>query len=268
MAEGAFGRTKMKTFLKSFRADKKMGKMIGLELLFIASVAAIVIINGFSLTLISATVPDVSSSADNVVRVLRGDMNITSSVVRDFEIVDAALKSFALKLFIVIGFFALVLTAAAGFIHGKEWSLLVDRKYRKEISIKHALLVLVWNAAWIASFFVILFGLRLDIYTIQKVMLVMFHIYLYLSLFLYPVFYRRRKIMDAVKRTFGLCFMKLYRYFWPFLAAYLMFWAIGLLTIAGISILGPFFLAAGFLLALYYLAWVKVYTNLVVDKDE
>lgn len=258
MAQSAFDRGRMnkqiKVAIDSFKLDKRFWKIVLLDFAFFIILFLMIALFTFSLRFNMDKLKAFDSSVEAIKDII--DNHGAGSVPKEtMSLISSAMDAFLYKMIALSLIFIAIILLVRSYFKQKVWSIIKS----KNNYLKSVLYIASWNALWLASFILIIFGLRFSIDVKTRIAVALFFVYLYFGLFYYPLF--DGKIKASLSRTFKKAFTSSH-YVAPTLV---MVW-ICLSIISSLTLLiGPnVFLIAVITITLLYSAWAKQYISGVV----
>jgi hypothetical protein len=257
---------KESVFIKSFKADKRFWPVLLFNLIFIILVISLISSYTFILRSNLDTIKPLNASTTRIQQMIEGNIQPSSLLMQDLELVSSALHLFFLKMVVISVVSLLLLIAITGYLKTIIWSKITKEKFDKHNVLKLSLLLLLWNLLWVLLSLFLFFGLKFNIDTIRIITVIEFFVYVYFSLLIIPVFFRSKKIIKSIKETFSIGTLKFYAILPSMLAMWLI---LSILLGLVINLAYSYHELLAMLeipLLLLYIVWIKFYINCVIDK--
>lgn len=197
-------------------------------------------------------------------------MQIDPAILRagpspELAALSASIKGFYSQIIAYIAILALLILAAYIITNFLIWALITGRKLRKakrSFALRFALLNALWIAGWAALAVLLVSSLRPEV--IMRWLLGITLVYCHFTAVMYIAYFMREKAVKAFRKAFDVGVTKVHHFIVPYFFAFVIFMLLN-------KILSPFqnlnFVMTnpdaatiiGFVIFLFYGAWLKIY---------
>ncbi|MBU1946851.1 MAG: hypothetical protein KKC54_07850 [Nanoarchaeota archaeon] len=257
---------KRSAFMNSFKLDKRFLYVLFMDMLLLLIIILMVPSYTFLLRLNLDSLKEFDDSAKRIEGLMMGKNKLDQQIKEDIKLAVPALKFFFIKIAVITLLFLAILLLSVGFIKGKVWSEVTNEKISAKVCLKFSLFILIWNLIWILLFLIIVFGLKLSMETINKVVLLEMLFFLCFSSIMPPIFFKTKKILTAVKETFIIGVTRFYPLILSYMIIVLVFIILSIIASSILLISRVLAVIYIILALLIYMSWIKVYMNKAIEQ--
>jgi len=184
-------------------------------------------------------------------------MNKTAEEIAENAMV---IQNFLIVFIISFVFFIVYLVFMFSFFQGKNYALIVDKRFSKNYLKRFFFLNLVIVFGWIISLIVLVSIFKEN--AVPYIVLVLLALMMYILPVVYPLF-AKKPCMESIKKAFAIGFKKA-RVIIAYVLSFLVFLVISLLSLTLRALPDRIEFSIIFVILLIYLAWFRVYISKVV----
>jgi len=253
-------------FVKSLKLDRRFVYVSLLDILsflvlivLVSSFLAVVRVNWASIEYITPQIKRMSNFMEDQ----RGDYK---NVKGDVNIIYSALKSFAIKSSLLLGIFIALAIFSVSFLKSLGWSIILKEKLKRAFFLKFALLLFIYNLVLFLLFAIIIFGTNPKL----NAHILFFTIVLsvYIGIFLYPIFAKRKKVLLTIKETLHITFRKFYLIIAQSLIMLFILYILFQFLFKSTTFQSLLIFFLLLTLIIIYITWIKFYIILLIEKPK